>query len=136
MAQVEAGWYDDPKGSSRERYWDGEAWTTSLRHASTAKPPTFWASPSPSPDPARPSVTTPANAAPATPTANMKVNSSSSTVDSGAMRIMLFAKRLPDDATINAAGERLEELHDRGSFNNEEFRRAVVPIVAGCGFGG
>jgi hypothetical protein len=24
---VQAGWYDDPKGESRLRYWDGAAWT-------------------------------------------------------------------------------------------------------------
>lgn len=31
MSSIEPGWYPDPKDSSRDRYWNGEAWTNKLR---------------------------------------------------------------------------------------------------------
>ncbi|QHF22166.1 DUF2510 domain-containing protein [Rathayibacter sp. VKM Ac-2762] len=33
-----AGWYPDPAGSSRQRWWDGTGWTESLRDAPAATP--------------------------------------------------------------------------------------------------
>ncbi|WP_258067916.1 DUF2510 domain-containing protein [Rathayibacter sp. AY1B5] len=33
-----AGWYPDPAGSSRQRWWDGSGWTESLRDAPAATP--------------------------------------------------------------------------------------------------
>ncbi|PWJ65264.1 DUF2510 domain-containing protein [Rathayibacter iranicus] len=35
-----AGWYPDPAGSSRQRWWDGSSWTESLRDAPAAAPTT------------------------------------------------------------------------------------------------
>ena len=29
--QVPAGWHPDPRGSSSERYWDGQSWTDKIR---------------------------------------------------------------------------------------------------------
>lgn len=34
-----AGWYPDPAGSPRQRWWDGTGWTDSLRDAPAATPP-------------------------------------------------------------------------------------------------
>ena len=34
-----AGWYDDPSQQGRQRYWDGEAWTTETRSSASDLPP-------------------------------------------------------------------------------------------------
>lgn len=31
-----AGWYADPHGSAKERYWDGERWTDNVRKSPVA----------------------------------------------------------------------------------------------------
>ncbi len=36
MSNPPADWYPDPADASRQRYWDGTAWTHQLRHASAA----------------------------------------------------------------------------------------------------
>lgn len=42
-----AGWYPDPAGSPRQRWWDGSSWTESLRDAPAATPVTPPAAPTP-----------------------------------------------------------------------------------------
>jgi hypothetical protein len=38
MSGPDAGWLQDPDDDSRERWWDGDAWTDLKRNGATAKP--------------------------------------------------------------------------------------------------
>ena len=40
LNQIPAGWYDDPSGADRQRFWDGQQWTDqyAYRTADTATP--------------------------------------------------------------------------------------------------
>ncbi|MDY0913492.1 DUF2510 domain-containing protein [Rathayibacter festucae] len=42
-----AGWYPDPAGSPRQRWWDGQGWTDSLRDAPQSAAPQAPAAPTP-----------------------------------------------------------------------------------------
>lgn len=98
---ITPGWYDDPKGSGQQRYWDGEAWTTSLRDSPKAQPqqpPAFGGvnaaemrapgsqgeAPSVPPRPPQEATSQPS------PTTNVDRGGSNQQIDPGAMRILLF----------------------------------------------
>jgi len=38
MSDIQAGWYSDPEGGARRRYWDGQKWTEHLEPAVDAAP--------------------------------------------------------------------------------------------------
>ena len=56
-----AGWYPDPAGSPRQRWWDGQGWTDSLRDAPAAAPtpPSAPVSSTPTTPPAAPEQSAP-----------------------------------------------------------------------------
>ena len=38
MSNPQPGWYPDPNGAAKQRYWDGQAWTDHYGPAATDRP--------------------------------------------------------------------------------------------------